>query len=208
VLAAAVLGITGSLCPKCGASDGPRYVLVDGGAHVGETVADFEKSKLFSEHPWEVFSFECNPDLISRIPPRPYLTVLNKAIWVHDGEIDFYPEKKGDTGGSLIMFENVRVDQPVKVECVDFGNWLRENFREEDYILVKFDIEGAEYDVLERMLMDGSIRYVDELRVELHLREHKPGLRSPRQVIAAVRAAGVPVRSTPVTGEHGDWFED
>ena len=47
---------------------GKRYIFIDGGAHIGETILHFEKSKLYSQYPWEMFSFEANPNLIAQIP--------------------------------------------------------------------------------------------------------------------------------------------
>jgi hypothetical protein len=43
-----------------------------------------------------------------------------------------------------------------------------DSFSKEDYIVLKVDIEGAEYEVLEKMFEDGSIEYIDELYIEWH----------------------------------------
>ena len=43
----------------------PRYVFVDGGAHVGETVEDFTLSTLYRMHEWEIVSIEANPEIVS-----------------------------------------------------------------------------------------------------------------------------------------------
>ena len=71
-----------------------RYIFIDGGAHIGESIANFEKSKLYSKHPWEIFAFEANPNLIPYLADRPNLTVLNKAIWIHDEVVNFYLGKR------------------------------------------------------------------------------------------------------------------
>ena len=42
------------------------------------------------------------------------------------------------------------------------------NFDENDYIVVKLDIEGAEYEVIESMLNSGAINRVNELYIEWH----------------------------------------
>ena len=55
-----------------------------------------------------------------------------------------------------------------RVKCLDFSRWLLQNFNCTDHIVVKMDIEGAEYAVLEKMVVDGSIDYVNELFVEFH----------------------------------------
>ena len=51
---------------------------------------------------------------------------------------------------------------------IDFSRWLSANFSIRDYIIVKMDIEGAEYEVLEKMIRDGTLQMVNELYVEFH----------------------------------------
>ena len=146
-----------------------RYIFIDGGAHKGETIAHFEKTKMYRDHPWEIYAFEANPHLMSFFPERHGLTVLNQAIWNQDGFIEFYLGEDS-LSSSLIKDKktgNLR-PRPVRVPCVDFGQWLKKNFSIYDYILVKLDIEGAEYDVLDKMLSDGTIAYVDKLYIEFH----------------------------------------
>ena len=38
----------------------------------------------------------------------------------------------------------------------------------EDYIILKLNIEGAEYMILEKMIRDGSIEYINELYCQFH----------------------------------------
>ena len=146
-----------------------RWVFVDGGAHLGETVLGFERSKLASKHAWSIVSFEPNPELAPQIPKRPNLEVHQEAIWTKDEELEFKFASEDSLGGSIM---NTVVEVPnmktVKVHAVDFGAWLKKTYRKEDVVYVKLDIEGAEYPVLEQMLKDGSMRLVDKLFVEFH----------------------------------------
>ena len=48
------------------------------------------------------------------------------------------------------------------------SKFIKENFLKEDFIVLKLDIEGAEFEVLKDMIDTGSIKYVDELYVEFH----------------------------------------
>jgi FkbM family methyltransferase len=68
-----------------------------------------------------------------------------------------YKEKYGGQAATSIF-----------IESIDFGQWLKRNFTINDYIVVSLDIEGAEYDVLNKMLMDNTIQYIDDLAVECH----------------------------------------
>jgi FkbM family methyltransferase len=209
-----------SCAPACQRT--PQYVFIDGGAHLGETVAAFEKSKLFRKHPWKVVSFEPNPELVQRIPPRPYLTVMSRAIWDTDAEIEFHFSPLNTPGGSVVA---TFVPQPemkaVKVQAIDFGRWLKQNYRKDDVIYVKMDIEGAEYPVLEKMLRDGSMTYVDKLYIEFHAAQQAqarggPGPDTQLQVrqaqitnsllIEAITGLGVAVSIHFTMEEQGDYF--
>jgi FkbM family methyltransferase len=131
----------------------------------------------------EFFCFEPQPDLegsvqeIRRKYPRIPIHFFKSAIWVQDGTAFLYLATKwgpNHKGGSTLLPGHVRnvseVDysHPVTVECVDFSRWITKNLSKGDYIVVKMDIEGAEYAVLEKMLADGSIDYIDELIIEFH----------------------------------------
>jgi hypothetical protein len=58
--------------------------------------------------------------------------------------------------------------QDIEVESIDISNWVKTNLSEQDLIVMKLDIEGAEYNVLEKMINDGSIDYINTLFVEWH----------------------------------------
>jgi len=185
-----------------------RYIFVDGGAHQGETIAHFEKSNLYSRHPWEMFAFEANPNLIPDIPKKPNLTVLNKAVWTKDGTMEFY---LGENTLSSSLFGDKKPGlskTPIKVDSVDFSQWLKKNFSKDDVIFVKLDIEGAEYDVLDKMLKDESIAYVDRLYVEFH--NEKVGVpdERDRELVSAIKKKGVVIKTHSREATQGDYFQD
>lgn len=169
-------------------SPAPRYVFIDGGANVGQTILAFEKSTLYSKHPWSIVSFEPNPELIARIPRRPNLTVRQEAIWTADTELEFQFSPAETLGGSVVdsvvKFPEMK---NVKVRAIDFGKWLRATYRKEDVVYVKFDIEGAEYPVIEQMLRDGSMTWIDRFYIEFHgVQQAEAGKKSAAE-LAAVR---------------------
>jgi len=185
-----------------------RYIFVDAGAHEGETIAHFEKSNLYSQHPWEMFAFEANPNLIPDIPKKPNLTVLNKAVWTEDGTVEFYLGEN-TLSSSLLGDKKPGLSKtPIRVESVDFGQWLKKNFSKDDVIFVKLDIEGAEYDVLDKMLKDESITYVDRLYVEFH--NEKVGVPEERdkELITAIQKRGVVIKTHSTEETQGDYFQD
>ncbi len=147
----------------------PKYVFIDGGANIGQTVLEFEKSTLYSKHPWSIVSFEPNPELVEKFPKRPNLTLRPEAIWTKDTELEFQFSPQEPLGGSVVdSVVPFPVMKNVKVRAIDFGQWLKKTYRKEDVVYVKFDIEGAEYPVIEQMLRDGTVTMIDRFYIEFH----------------------------------------
>jgi FkbM family methyltransferase len=186
----------------------PRYIFIDGGAHLGESIDHFVKSSLYPQHPWEMISIEANPYLIPSIPKRKNLTILNKAIWTGDEGVEFYLAEASES--SSIIKDKITGNlskTPIRVESIDFGKWLKDHFSTRDHILVKLDIEGAEYDVLKKMLRDGTIKYVDELYVEFHNVRVGVSEEEDRSILAQLEKLGIPVKTETDQKESGDWFD-
>ena len=173
-----------------------RYIFIDGGSHRGESIEWFERSAIFSQYSWEIFAFEPNSVLIPSISSNicaSYLTILNKAMWTYDGTIGFYLGKETD-GSSVLSCKRVGglSKVPIKVDCVNFGQWIKRNFTHRDYILVKLDIEGAEYKVLDQMLNDDTIFYIDALFVEFHNRMVKVPVQRDIDLIEILKELDIP----------------
>ena len=142
-----------------------RKVFIDCGGHRGQSIG---WAKAYTDCN-EFHSFEPNSELW-----RNFDTNLHKeAVWIYDGEVDFFVAEK--VGGSTIVqgkkTANVDYDHPVRVPCIDLGKWIKNTFNKEDYIILKLNIEGAEYEVLRSMVNDGSIEYIDKLYAELHYKK-------------------------------------
>ena len=41
------------------------------------------------------------------------------------------------------------------------SEWIKENFSTEDYIILKLDVEGSEYEVIPDLLKTGAIEYIN-----------------------------------------------
>ena len=64
---------------------------------------------------------------------------------------------------------NIRQDRYVDVDCLNISNFILNNFDKDDYIILKIDIEGAEYKLLNHMLSTNALTYINDLFVEFHL---------------------------------------
>ncbi|XP_038047892.1 uncharacterized protein LOC119721988 [Patiria miniata] len=54
------------------------------------------------------------------------------------------------------------------IPTIDLAQWIKENFSVEDYVILKLDVEGAEFNILQRMLQTGAFKYIDKLYGEYH----------------------------------------
>ena len=79
------------------------------------------------------------------------------------------------------------------VPVVDLSRFLREHAKPEDEVVLKVDIEGGEYDLLEKLLADGSFELVDKLYCEWH--RHKMPVAEGRHetILRKLAEAGYPL---------------
>jgi FkbM family methyltransferase len=156
-----------------------RKVFIDGGANMGQSIEAFCNHYPHAEE-FEIHSFEPSNSHFDIVKPlnrvaEEYrnkvkgIEIHNKAIWIHDGTIDFYD---AGTESSSILYRTGMIKNPTvtkrEVDCVDMGNWIKNSFTKEDHIVLKLDIEGAEYDVIPKMFEDGALEYIDRFFCEIH----------------------------------------
>jgi hypothetical protein len=54
------------------------------------------------------------------------------------------------------------------VQTVDISKFIKDNFSIEDHIILKLDVEGAEYQIIEKLLNDDAFKYIKKLYMEWH----------------------------------------
>jgi len=145
-------------------------IFLDLGTHFGQGLQQFMQRFNMNES-WTIHTFEANPTthqifLDGFHKEVPWVKAHNLAIADYNGTITINvetPPGEGDTGQGTSI--------------IDLEHWapwdgtLRDNFTPEDKIIVKMDIEGAEYRVLDKMIEDGTLKnYIDFITVEWHSR--------------------------------------
>jgi hypothetical protein len=83
---------------------------------------------------------------------------------------------------------------PVPVPAIDFSAWLRRTVGPDDHVVVKMDIEGAEYPVLTKLLNDGTINLISVLYIEWHHDRFPAMRRAEHDQVATAVSACVDVR--------------
>jgi FkbM family methyltransferase len=171
-------------------------VFIDCGANLGQGLLEFDKKfKFINNDEWEVHTFEPNPDIKLDFKKGKNIRVHKKAIWFENSTIDFArtprefkynaPDGLGISSvpgeftnvGCRIKDDKIQnvdgggkiLDNMVTVPTIDFSEFLKQ-FKDYDQVIVKMDIEGAEYKVLRHLMKEGTTTIMDELYVETHER--------------------------------------
>jgi FkbM family methyltransferase len=169
-------------------------IYIDCGFYDGTTLKRYIDSGLVDES-WTVYAFEPNPDLdiktyLQSIPLK--FKVLKKAVWIKDGRIKFSVSKR-ENSSSVVGTVVHAPDHEVTVGCIDFSKFVGN--LPEDYIICSMDIEGAEFPVLEKMLLDGTIDKINLLDIEFHHRFlTKDTIDKSRELIDEIKKRDVFIR--------------
>lgn len=139
-------------------------VYIDCGAFIGDTV---DCEKLFGFKADKKIAFEANKRLLKELKTQGFDEVYNKVVWVDDGDVTFYQDQsKFPMGSTMKSSKTTGILQPVEAKAIDFSSWLSRYMG--DTVIIKMDIEGAEFDVLRKMIDDGTINIPKKLFVEFH----------------------------------------
>jgi FkbM family methyltransferase len=148
-----------------------KKIFIDCGANNGCSI-DLFLQKYPKSNEFEIHSFEPNPKLITVLSKYEGKSIIHKkAVFTENTTIDFYLGM--DLSSSIRKDKRTGINYkntPIKVDAIDLSEFIKNNFDMQDYIVLKLDIEGAEYDVLPHLLQEDIFDgWVDELFGEWHL---------------------------------------
>ena len=128
----------------------------------------------------DFYAFEPNTELHASIRRQVaesghrHVSVSDRAVWTYDGAVELF---LGHHESSTLLpgkwvppvyDQQIDYKHPVLVPCLDFSAWLKQMFLPGDNVIVKMDIEGAEYPVLRKMIADDTLALVSVLHIEWH----------------------------------------
>jgi FkbM family methyltransferase len=132
---------------------------------------------------WEVIVVEANAQfshLLHRLKDK-YLgsrrvkrfSIYNgTAIATYNGNITFIADQNGTdaSAGSTTHKDSLSaVGWKITVRALDIVTLFRlHKIRKTDYVVVKMDIEGSEFDIIRRVISTGLTDYIDVLAAEYH----------------------------------------
>lgn len=147
-------------------------VVIDCGANIGVV------SGYFASKGAKVYSFEPDPNAFKRLSSRfeqnQNVECINKGVWKEKSRMKlyFHAESADDNiswsvGSSFIKEKgNISSEKYVEVDLInlsEFINELKTHIR-----VLKIDIEGAEIEVLNKLIDSEQFRKVDRILVETH----------------------------------------
>nr|XP_006814012.1 PREDICTED: uncharacterized protein LOC102810156 [Saccoglossus kowalevskii] len=143
-------------------------VYIDVGANRGDTLRLFYKERMKSTNQkefkipyeydpteWKVFAFEADPihsNELLELRKKYHFQLYNEtAVWINTDGITLYPDRQAETKGywgSSISKTKKDVDNlsPINVKSIDFSKWLGDHVTPDDFVVMKMNIEGAEFE--------------------------------------------------------------
>jgi len=149
-----------------------QSLVLDCGANIGEI------SQQFLNTGAEVIAFEPDPTafalLEKRFRGKQGITLMNKAVWTEDTQLTFYlHEDRNEDHAELTVSssvygnkKNVSQEHKLEVEAIDLIDFIDKLDRRVS--LIKIDIEGAETDILFKMIEAETYKKFDLAVVETH----------------------------------------
>lgn len=154
-----------------------RKIFIDGGARQGEALDIFldRRPDFFTN--CDMYLFEpqrAHQRVLQELAERRpcYTQMMPVALWIENTTLDFFicTDVWGDSGSTLFAHKLCQLDRenPQLVEAIDTALFLTEHVRPRDYVILKLDIEGAEYHVVPHLIETGAITLINELYIEWH----------------------------------------
>jgi len=147
-----------------------KRIFIDCGAHCGESI--IEAKRRFGDD-IKIVSFEANINLYTKLAEYfkddANVTIHNKAAWIHDDTIKFHLSTAFSDGSSIYKEKvsgGVSENIYQTVDCRDIADYIKQLDGWE--IILKLDVEGAEYEILDHMIKQNVMHKVSEFHGEWH----------------------------------------
>ncbi|XP_044472638.1 uncharacterized protein LOC123201276 isoform X4 [Mangifera indica] len=175
-----------------------RYVYVDVGARsYGSSIGSwFRKQYPKQNRTFEVYAIEADKTFHEEYKAKKKVKLLPLAAWVRNETLSF--EINRDLGKEVkVKGRGMGRIQPVQtslsdggfdgevdiIQGFDFADWLKKTVTEKDFVVMKMDVEGTEFDLIPRLFETGAICLIDEIFLECHYNRWQkccPGQRSSK----------------------------
>lgn len=153
-----------------------KHIFVDLGAFDGDSIRSFMQMKDLPVEPskFSIFAFEPNPKFEQALKElqkslENFIMFRPEAAWIEEGTMTFAKDEAESPMGSTLMKSKAEIwgkASHIEVKTFDFTEYVKQFI--DDYLIVKMDIEGAEFPILQKMHDEGTDSIMNELWVEMH----------------------------------------
>ncbi|XP_057498121.1 uncharacterized protein LOC130782738 [Actinidia eriantha] len=175
----------------------PRYVYIDVGArgYGSSIVSWFKKQYPKQNRIFEIYAIEADKAFHEEYRHKKGVNLIPYAAWVRNETLFFEvnqdpgrekeEKEKGRGMGRIkpVQSSGSVVGDVDEIQAFDFANWLKETVSEKDFVVMKMDVEGTEFDLIPRLIETGAICLIDEIFLECHYNRWQkccPGERSSK----------------------------
>lgn len=198
-----------------------KGLFIDCGGHIGESIMHFKETDIYKNMRWDIHTFEPHEELTQRMMCKDdeNVTLHKVAVWTENGTIDFFTTEGRSNyygiedvpwGSSTVMKEKksgrISTDRKDVVPCIDISDFVNKSADQYDTIILKMDIEGAEYDVLEHMFDTGSINKIDALLIEYHFKKMEISLWRHLKLKYRLKKLNIQIIEQGKRNLSGSWF--
>lgn len=170
-----------------------KKIFIDGGTHMFQGFEEFA-AKFNIDGEWECYSFEANPstyeeskDIHEYLLEKGFrIDHRNQALSDFDGVVKVNCSQASPrltpTGQGSNILENPPLTDDVwgvtlnytstvtEVKSINLAEFIKSICSEGDYLLIKLDVEGSEFMILDSLIKDINIKLISDIYVEFHER--------------------------------------
>ena len=154
----------------------------DLGANIGEVSDKMNSLFKLNSNNAKFFLVEPNPDnfnlLKAKFKSEKNFSFFNVAGWDQKDKMEFWIGKKNTATNSRLkkIIEDHKKDKSkyskkIVVDTIDTSKFIVENVKQKDkndIVILKMDIEGSEYTVIDSLIKNETIKNIDYLLIEYH----------------------------------------
>ena len=154
---------------------GDKY-FIDCGSHCGESIV---RAKSYWGSDTNVIGFEAIPyfanELNKLYKDDDTVMIQNSIVWDKSTTKRLYVSNNWTDGSSVYLDKGLNEGKRtvseksyVDIPAFNLSRWILDSFEKSTYLILKLDVEGSEFRILNKMIEDRSIEYIDELWGEWH----------------------------------------
>ena len=155
-----------------------RRVYVDLGANRYESsIGNWFRRTYPRAETFDVVAFEAEDVYDETYADAPDVELHHYAVWTRNESVPWghMAKKTGTLRSGFVLPRRLRSAHALVADAarptrpgIDIADFLKRRFREDDFLVVKMDLEGAEYAIVPHLIAEGVGPLIDELFIEVH----------------------------------------